>query len=199
VSRPDGGDRPGPAAGDEADAENAEDGQRERSRGRDGNGDRDPDPDPDPDTEPDGSRPSTVTPGADAAAEAEPDPAPTGNLIGPVEQPDLPEVARYESRVRADLESSLADADEELKSAFVACVVLLNLAVFGVSLGLMLVGFRGNWRIGGALVAVGLVAGLRAYRRYRRWEAGRGDADGEPDPDPGSEPGSDAEAVDGER
>jgi len=168
VSRPDGGDRPEAAAGDA-------DGGRDR----------------------DDERPSSATPGTDAAAEAEPDPAPTGNLIGPVEQPDLPEVARYESRIRADLESSVADADEDLRSAFVACVVLANLALFGVSLGLMLVGFRGNWRIGGALVAVGLVAGIRAYRRYRTWESGRADGSEDADPDPDGDP--DAEGSTGER
>lgn len=178
MSRPDGSDRLGAAAGDEDD----------------GGGEAE-------------EHPSSVTPGTDAAAEAEPDPAPTGNLIGPVEQPDLPEVARYESRVRTDLESSVADAADDLKSAFVACVVLANLALFGVSLGLMLIGFRGNWRIGGALVAVGLVAGIRAYRRYRTWESsrgggdGNGDGDADPDthrdPDPGHDP--DATTTDADR
>ncbi|WP_128477623.1 DUF7322 domain-containing protein [Halorussus pelagicus] len=64
-------------------------------------------------------------------------------------------------------DTSQNDADPELKQQFWSLVLLFNVALFGMSLGLMLVGFEGRWQVGGALVAVGAFAFLRGWRRYR--------------------------------
>ncbi|USZ68866.1 hypothetical protein NGM10_03800 [Halorussus salilacus] len=59
------------------------------------------------------------------------------------------------------------DADPDLKRQFWTLVLLFNVALFAASLGLMLVGFEGRWRVGGALFAVGVVAFARGWFRYR--------------------------------
>jgi len=60
------------------------------------------------------------------------------------------------------------DADPELRRQFWSLVLLFNVALFGMALGVMLVGFEGRWRVGGALFAVGIVAFVRGWRGYRR-------------------------------
>lgn len=66
-----------------------------------------------------------------------------------------------------DEEESALDADEELRGEFWRQVVLFNVALLGVSLGAMLVGFDGRWLFGAGVFAVGAVAFLRGYARYR--------------------------------
>ena len=72
---------------------------------------------------------------------------------------DVPTVPDYADR----------DVPADIQRAFWSAVALLNIAVGGVSVGLMLIGFQGRWTFGGALVAVGLLAGVRAWRIYRDW------------------------------
>ncbi|WP_276281017.1 DUF7322 domain-containing protein [Halorussus caseinilyticus] len=69
------------------------------------------------------------------------------------------------------------DASPELKRQFWSLVLIFNVALFGVSFGLMLVGFERRWQVGGAMVAVGAFAFLRGWRRYRKVTDGFG-ADG---------------------
>lgn len=64
------------------------------------------------------------------------------------------------------------EADEETVRVFWTAVVLANLGLFAVSLGPMLVYFRGQVTLGGALVAVGLVALGRTYYTYREYTSG---------------------------
>ncbi|WP_244605242.1 DUF7322 domain-containing protein [Halorussus halobius] len=71
--------------------------------------------------------------------------------------PEIPEVADFDE----------ADADPELQRQFWTLVVLFNVALFGASLGLMLVGFEGRWRVGGAMFATGALAFARGWRKYR--------------------------------
>lgn len=61
--------------------------------------------------------------------------------------------------------------DADTARYFWSAVVLANVAVAGVAIGVMLVGFRGQWTLGGALVLLGLFAGLRTYRIYRNFRA----------------------------
>lgn len=67
-----------------------------------------------------------------------------------------------------------ADADIEIDGDvakfFWVAVVYANLAVGGVAVGLLLVGFRQRWRVGGAAVAVGLLALYRTYDVYRTYQ-----------------------------
>lgn len=62
---------------------------------------------------------------------------------------------------------SEVDAPRELKQEFWAQVLLFNVALFALSLGLMFIGFRGEWKLGGGLVVVGLFAMVRGLGRYR--------------------------------
>lgn len=58
----------------------------------------------------------------------------------------------------------------ELARTFWSAVLLANVALLGVSLGLLFAFFRG-WSIpAGLLVLVGLVAGIRTVRRVRAFE-----------------------------
>jgi hypothetical protein len=68
--------------------------------------------------------------------------------------------------------ASDAAATAELQREFWVQVVVFNVALFTFSLGVMLVGFRGQWTLGGALVAVGVASFLRGYRRLRAVRAG---------------------------
>ena len=66
-----------------------------------------------------------------------------------------------------DPSESLPDpstVDPEIQRSFAVAVIYANVAVLGVSLGLMLIGFRGQWRWGGFAVVVGLLAGVRVYQ-----------------------------------
>lgn len=63
--------------------------------------------------------------------------------------------------------------DADVQRSFWMAVVYANVALLGVSLGLMLIGFRGQWRWGGGAVLVGLLAGVRVYQTYRAFEQRR--------------------------
>lgn len=65
------------------------------------------------------------------------------------------------------------DVPGDLRAMFWILVVIANGVVLAFSLGLMFVGFRGNWSLGGRLfVAAGLltVLGWRVHWRYERSE-----------------------------
>lgn len=68
---------------------------------------------------------------------------------------------------------SVADVevDDRTRRYFWSAVALANIALAAVGVGLMLIGFRGQWAFGGGLVLVGLLAGARTYRIYRQFEA----------------------------
>ncbi|WP_458187128.1 DUF7322 domain-containing protein [Haladaptatus sp. NG-WS-4] len=101
--------------------------------------------------------------GHDDEGSEDPGDAPEADLVPTVTDPsenleiDTPTVRDY----------SQVEVDSELQKEFWVQVLLFNVALFTVSLGLMLVGFERRWLFGGALVAVGLVAFARGYRRYR--------------------------------
>ncbi|SIR09915.1 hypothetical protein SAMN05421858_1413 [Haladaptatus litoreus] len=62
------------------------------------------------------------------------------------------------------------DADPEIQKEFWAQVILFNIALFTLSLGLMLVGFEQRWTFGGLLLAVGVITFVRGYSRYRSFQ-----------------------------
>jgi len=67
-----------------------------------------------------------------------------------------------------DTASRYGDVDPDLRGLFWKLVVVFNLALFAVSLGAMLLVFRGNVTTGGALFlggAAALVYGVYGYRR----------------------------------
>jgi len=58
-----------------------------------------------------------------------------------------------------------SDAPPELRAAFWWIVAVFNAAILAMSVGAMLVGFRGRWELGGALVVAGALAfALGVYR-----------------------------------
>ena len=117
---------------------------------------------------------------------AEPDPeARWGNP-----EEDLPSVPEVENP--ADRLPDPADVDPAIQTAFWAAVVYANVALFGVSLGAMLIGFRGQWRWGGAAVLVGLLAAVRTYQTYRAFRNRDRDEGEEPSPDGDADDGADA-------
>ncbi|KTG09809.1 hypothetical protein AUR64_09250 [Haloprofundus marisrubri] len=65
------------------------------------------------------------------------------------------------------------EVDSELKTTFWVSVVLVNVGVGALSLGAMFVYFRGQWRLGGGLVVVGLFLLLRTYQRYQQFREKR--------------------------
>ena len=56
---------------------------------------------------------------------------------------------------------------EPVRRRFWAIVLLLNAGILAVSLGVMLAGFRGQYRDAVLLIGGGLVVLYGAYRRYR--------------------------------
>lgn len=71
----------------------------------------------------------------------------------------------------ADDEGAGIDVDGEIATFFWGAVVYTNVGLGGVSLGLLLVGFRGQWLWGGAAVGVGVLALYRTYDLYERYRA----------------------------
>jgi hypothetical protein len=76
--------------------------------------------------------------------------------------PDVPGVSRTDELVRAGNQ-----APKEVQNAFWAAVLFANVGVMGVSLGAMLLYFRGDLRFGGGAFVVGVVGLAMTYRRYR--------------------------------
>jgi len=84
------------------------------------------------------------------------------------------------------------EIDEEVQRTFWASVVFANVALGGISLGLMLIYFRGQWTVGLGALGVGVFALARTYLYYRQFTRERSD-DGEADgaSDDAAESGSD--------
>lgn len=66
---------------------------------------------------------------------------------------------------------SSSDVPAAVAQNFWAAVFFANVGLFGVSLGAMLIGFRGQWLWGGAAFVVGALALLRTYLQYRSFAA----------------------------
>lgn len=67
-------------------------------------------------------------------------------------------------------EPDLSGVDSAVSKPFWASVILVNLAVFALSLGPMLIYFRGEWLVGLGLVGGGTLALGRTYHLYRQFE-----------------------------
>lgn len=97
-----------------------------------------------------------------------------------------------------DPSESLPDpstVDPKIQRSFAIAVLYANVALLGVALGLMLIGFRGEWRWGGLSVVVGVLAGIRVYQTYRGFEQWREERDASEDEGDGE---TEDEAVEGE-
>lgn len=65
------------------------------------------------------------------------------------------------------------NVDQDLATTWWTSVVLANVALGAPAVGLLLILFRGEWRIGGAAVLVGLLAGVALVRTIRGFEQRR--------------------------
>jgi hypothetical protein len=83
------------------------------------------------------------------------------------ELPSVPSVD-YESRVPSVDPPDAEPSAEELRT-FWSAVVLANVGVAGVSFGPLIAYFRGEFLLGAASVAVGVVALVRTYLLYREF------------------------------
>lgn len=77
-----------------------------------------------------------------------------------------------EADASTEAERTTVEVDSRTSRYFWSAVVLANVAVGAGSLGLMLIAFRGQWFLGGGLVLVGLLAGIRTHRIYREFKDG---------------------------
>ncbi|ELY51226.1 DUF7322 domain-containing protein [Natronorubrum bangense] len=69
-----------------------------------------------------------------------------------------------------DLEEAFSEGSRSTLLAFIIVAVLVHAGLFSASLGVMLIGFRGQWVVGSALAIGGVLAlGLAVvgYRRYK--------------------------------
>jgi hypothetical protein len=62
------------------------------------------------------------------------------------------------------------EADGEIARFFWVSVIYANVALGGISVGVLLVAFRGQVTVGGIAVAVGLLALYRTYDIYQRYQ-----------------------------
>ena len=69
-----------------------------------------------------------------------------------------------------EVSTPASEVPKEVARPFWTIVLVLNVAIFFVSLGPMLLYFRGDVEIGLSLIAAGLVLFAMAYRRYRRFQ-----------------------------
>ncbi|WP_136687963.1 DUF7322 domain-containing protein [Halorhabdus amylolytica] len=67
------------------------------------------------------------------------------------------------------------DFDSDVVKLFWRLVLVFNVALFGVTVGPMVLYFLGDFRIGMGLLAVGGVAGGYGFVRYRRFVRTRAD------------------------
>lgn len=91
------------------------------------------------------------------------------------DEPDEPFTEKYGEPNLADLTPDPPDGsevDDELFRAFWGLVVTINLGLFAAALGLMLVGFRGQWQLGGGVFLLGVAALAWAGVKYRQYRSG---------------------------
>jgi hypothetical protein len=90
-------------------------------------------------------------------------------------EPDLPDPDAMGPRVETtepdvpepeipDIED--VDVPQELFVAFWTVVAMANIALFGVTVGALVIVAFGEWLLGAGGIGVGVAAGLVGYRRY---------------------------------
>lgn len=69
------------------------------------------------------------------------------------------------------VETDETDVPTDLLRTFWLIVIVVNVAIFAIALGTMLIGFRGRTDVGVPLIVGSIVLLGLAYRRYRRFRA----------------------------
>lgn len=68
-----------------------------------------------------------------------------------------------------ELAETFSEIDRSTLLAFVVVAAFVHAGLFAVALGLLLLGFRGQWLLGGGLAIAGLLALALAWLSYRRY------------------------------
>lgn len=92
------------------------------------------------------------------------------------------------------------EASSEVQYRFWALVMVFNVALLATSIGVMFIGFQGEWTLGGQLTIAGLVLFAFGYYRYRQTKAALAEKDEDGDDISANEDGdhaSDGESRDG--
>lgn len=71
------------------------------------------------------------------------------------------------------------EASSEVRQRFWALVAVFNVALLATSIGVMFIGFQGEWTLGGQLTLAGLVLLAFGYYRYRQTKAALAEKDGD--------------------
>ena len=122
----------------------------------------------------------SVPPDSDRWPDEPDEPDPEARWGNPEE--DLVSVPSVETRApESGSEGGGVEIDAEVARLFWAAVVYANVAVAGVTIGPLLVAFRGQLTVGGVAIVVGLLALYRTYDLYRTHQARvvNGDGDGD--------------------
>jgi hypothetical protein len=107
--------------------------------------------------------------------------------FGPVEPPEYDPASQFGSpehdlAPRVPTPSTAPeDVDRDLAQTWWTSVLLANVALGAPAVGLMLVYFRGQWRLGGAAVLVGALAAVALVRSVRGFNERRATDDGRDD------------------
>lgn len=83
--------------------------------------------------------------------------------------PDIPEAPSVQTGDSGEF-TKLGDVDSETLTAFLVAVIYAHIAVLFVFLGPMLWYFEGLTVVGPAVFVAGVLAGVRTYQTYRRWD-----------------------------
>lgn len=101
---------------------------------------------------------------------------PLGDLEGRFEPPDAGEDLASFDVTGEELVDELPDPSEaprDLLETFVVVVVMVNISLFITTLGILLLLVAGWYRVGGGLLAIGLLSGGWAVVRYRSFRRSR--------------------------
>lgn len=104
----------------------------------------------------------------------EPD-EPFGDAYGEPEPEENP-FPEYDEPSIEELTENLSDeseVDSELFRTFWGLVATLNLGLFALALGLLMIGFRGQYRQGGAVALLGAAALMYAGYEYKKAQRDR--------------------------
>lgn len=96
-----------------------------------------------------------------------------------LEEDDLsPFEGRDPERAADGRDGAIQQLPRETLFAFAGVLFFAHVGLFAASLGLLLVGFRGHWLLGGTLVGVGLASLWLTVRIYRWHERTGSDEEG---------------------
>lgn len=91
--------------------------------------------------------------------------------FGNPEQSDLipdvaPDTSEAETAAEPDLSTSFSEVDSDVLNRFIVILLLIKVGIILLSAGILLIAFRSLLELGGGVIAIGLLAFLRAGQHY---------------------------------